>query len=305
MRLMTTLRWNASQTLRGLLTRRGDFSMGVALAGLALALPFFLGCVWFSLDDISIEMPRTEITVFTERSASLPTVKKAQAAIADLAGVAETRILTRDKAMELVNQSLGLKDRTDRTDATNTLPDIIIVTLGANMSADATAQLATEIKAVPGVVSTAFDAKWAENLAAFRSAILSIAAILAVVIILLLILVITNSIQMTTRAQNEEIRALNTFGADTSFIASPYGWRGAITMLLASLISAAVGWVGVGLLAEPAAKFAAIYRVDVALTMPRPDYLCLYFFACAFMGYVIGRATAHAEIRRVQSAQTF
>ncbi len=302
MRFMTSIRWNASQTVRGLLTRRGDFSMGVALAGLALALPFFLGCVWFSLNGISIEMPKTEITVFTERSASLPTVKKAQAAIADLAGVAETRLLTRDKAMELVNQSLGLKDRED---ANNTLPDIIIATLGANMSAEATAQLANEIKAVPGVVSTAFDAQWAENLAAFRSAILSIAAILAVVIILLLILVITNSIQMTTRAQNEEIRALNTFGADRRFIASPYGWRGALTMLLASLISAAVGWVGVGLLADPAAKFAAIYSVDVALTMPRPDYLCLYFFACAFMGYGIGLATAHAEIRRVQSAQTF
>jgi len=302
MRLMTSIRWNASQTLRGLLTRRGDFSMGVALAGLALALPFFLGCVWFSLSDISIEMPKTEITVFTERSASMPTVKKLEASIADLAGVAETRILTREKAMDLVNQSLGLKDRSD---ANNTLPDIIIATLGANMSADATAQLAAEIKAIPGVTSTAFDAQWAENLAAFRSAILSIAAILAVVIILLLVLVITNSIQMTTRAQNEEIRALNTFGADTGFIASPYGWRGAITMLLASLLSAAVGWVGVGLLAEPAAKFAAIYNVSVALTMPRTDYLCFYFLACALMGYAIGRATAHAEIRRVQAAQTF
>ncbi len=302
MRLMTSIRWNASQTLRGLLTRRGDFSMGVALAGLALALPFFLGCVWFSLNDISIEMPKTEITVFTERSASMPTVKKLEASIADLAGVAETRILTREKALELVNKTLGLKDRSD---ANNTLPDIIIATLGANMSADATAQLAGEIKALPGVTSTAFDAQWAENLAAFRSAILSIAAILAVVIILLLVLVITNSIQMTTRAQNEEIRALNTFGADTGFIASPYGWRGAITMLFASLISAAVGWVGVGLLADPAAKFAAIYNVDVALAMPRTDYLCVYVFVCALMGYAIGRATAHSEIRRVQAAQTF
>ena len=299
MRLMTSIRWNASQTLHGLFNRRTDFVMGVALAGLALALPFFLVCLFLSLDDLAIEMPKTEITVFTERSASIASVKKLEASVADLAGVAETRILTRDKALELVNESLGLKDRPD---AANTLPDIIIATLGANMNPEATAQLSDAIKALPGVVSTAYDAQWSENLTAFRSTVLTVAMVLAIVILVLLFLVIMNSIQMTTRAQSEEIRALNTFGADVGFIASPYGWRGAITMLFAALISIAISWASIGFLAEPAAKLAAIYSVNVTLAMPRPDYLSLYVAVCCLMGYIIGRSTATTEIRSAQSA---
>ena len=232
MRLMTSLRWNAGQTFRGLKSTGSDFVMSVMLAGLALTLPFFIACVWLSVADLSFSMPKTEVTVFTERTASLASVKKIQRNINDLAGVAETRLLTREKALELVNQNLGVKDRGNTN---NTLPDIIIVTVGSNMSSAATAELDTAIKKIPGVVSTAFDAEWAENLARFQSAAWSAALILGAVILLLCVLVIMSSIRMTTRAQNEEIRALNTFGAEVGFIAAPYGWRGAITLTAADL----------------------------------------------------------------------
>ena len=88
------------------------------------------------------------------------------------------------------------------------------------MSSAATAELDTAIKKIPGVVSTAFAAEWAENLARFQSAAWSAALILGAVILLLCVLVIMSSIRMTTRAQNEEIRALNTFGAEVGFIAA-------------------------------------------------------------------------------------
>ena len=78
MRLMTSLRWNAGQTFRGLKSTGSDFVMSVMLAGLALTLPFFIACVWLSVADLSFSMPKTEVTVFTERTASLASVKKIQ-----------------------------------------------------------------------------------------------------------------------------------------------------------------------------------------------------------------------------------
>ena len=247
-------------------------------------------------------MPKTEVTVFTERTASLASVKKIQRNINDLAGVAETRLLTREKALELVNQNLGVKDRGNTN---NTLPDIIIVTVGSNMSSAATAELDTAIKKIPGVVSTAFDAEWAENLSRFQSAAWSAALILGAVILLLCVLVIMSSIRMTTRAQNEEIRALNTFGAEVGFIAAPYGWRGAITLTAAALVSIGISWLGVGILAQPVTQFAAIYNVSVTLSLLRPDYLVIYVVVCAVLGYASGLSAASSEIRKVQNEQTF
>ena len=302
MRLMTSLRWNAGQTFRGLKSTGSDFVMSVMLAGLALTLPFFIACVWLSVADLSFSMPKTEVTVFTERTASLASVKKIQKSINDLAGVAETRLLTREKALELVNQNLGVKDRGNTN---NTLPDIIIVTVGSNMSSAATAELDTAIKKIPGVVSTAFDAEWAENLARFQSAAWPAALILGAVILLLCVLVIMSSIRMTTRAQNEEIRALNTFGAEVSFIAAPYGWRGAITLTAAALVSIGISWLGVGILAQPVTEFAAINNVSVTLSLLRPDYLVIYVVVCAVLGYASGLSAASSEIRKVQNEQTF
>lgn len=312
MRLITAIHWNVSQTLRGIKNNGDDFSMGVMLAGLALTIPFFVLCIWLSLSDISITVPNTEITIFTERSLSEPTVKKLERDIGTLSGVTSTQLITKEAALELVNKNLGTKDHND---ANNTLPNIIIATLGTNMNPEATRQLDAEInqrfcnKKSDGtcalVVSTAYDASWAENLTRFRTAALSLAMILAVVILLLVVLVIMNSIKMTTRAQNEEIRALNTFGASSGFIAAPYGWRGAITMVFAALISIAVSWFGIGVLAEPAASLAAIYKVPLQLALPRTDYLVLYAVLCALLGYFIGRKTASGEVRRVRALQTF
>ena len=131
------------------------------------------------------------------------------------------------------------------------------------------------------------------------------ALILGAVILLLCVLVIMSSIRMTTRAQNEEIRALNTFGAEVGFIAAPYGWRGAITLTAAALVSIGISWLGVGILAQPVTQFAAIYNVSVTLSLLRPDYLVIYVVVCAVLGYVSGLSAASSEIRKVQNEQTF
>lgn len=302
MQLRTGLWWNITQTLSGLKNNRGDFLMGITLAGLALSIPFFLLSVWFSLSNVAIPVAmNTEITVFTERTSSMATVTKLQSDIEKLPGVISTSLLPKDQALKFVNDTLGLKERPTQN---NPLPNIIIATLGTNMSSTETAQLDTDIKKLPGVESTAYDDKWADYLTKFNDAIFLAAGVFAVVILSLVILVTMNSIKMTTRAQNDEIRALNSLGADVNFIASPYGCRGFITMALAAGISIGISWVDIHMLAQPVADFASLYsNVPVRLTMIRTDYLVLYTAFCAILGYVIGHSTALQEIQKVQAEQ--
>ena len=89
------------------------------------------------------------------------------------------------------------------------------------------------------------------------------------------------------------------------FIAAPYGWRGAITLTAAALVSIGISWLGVGILAQPVTQFAAIYNVSVTLSLLRPDYLVIYVIVCAVLGYASGLSAASSEIRKVQNEQTF
>ena len=211
MRLLTHIYWTISQTLLGIRVNKGPFMLAVTLAALALTIPIFIISVMVCLNDTVINVPmNTEITAFTERSAGPNTVKDLSQKINRLPGVTSVRIIPKDDALKMVNKSLGLQSKRS---ANNPLPDIIVATLGNNVTEKDTEALAASMEKLEGIESTAFDDRWASYLARLKAALYVTLGILASVILILVILVVMSSVRMTTAAQREELLDLHIFGA--------------------------------------------------------------------------------------------
>ena len=265
--------WALQQTCRGIWHARGLFSLALALAGLALTIPVFLGTLFWCFSKPVINVPmQTEITVFAERSAGDASVAELSARIADLNAISSVRIVKRDEALAMVNRSLGLKDEKR---AGNPLPDIVIATVAPNITSEEIAEIAGIIQKMKDVDIVAYDDSWAKHLSALLSAVTVVLGVLGSVIFALVFLVIAASVRMTTNAQKEEI---------------DYFWQDGKILALA----------GIRLLAEPVENFAKLYGAHLALTMPSLEWCLLFVAGAGLVGAVIGGIAARDSLRSLR-----
>ena len=297
MSLLTSRIWAFKQTVHAIVTQKMLFGLAVALAGLALTIPFFLVSMALSMSGDIFNMPtQTEVTIFTDRTASDKTVRALADNIAKNPLFRSVRIMPKKEALESVNASLGL--RSAKT-SSNPLPDILIATVATNVTSEELAACASELKKLKGIDSVAYDNQWAKYLVALTSASTIVLSLFGVIVGLLVLLVIFASVRLTTAAQKDEIRALYLFGATPAFIKRPYLWRGALTLTLAALISMGLTHLGLGLLSKPLADFASLYGVSVALRLPSYDWCILYVGGAALLGWIVGMMAASDALKRV------
>lgn len=290
--------WALTQTFRAIWRFKTLFTMAFCLAGLALTIPVFLSTLAWALSEPVVNVPiRTEITVFTERSAGPKTVQSIAAEISAKSAIESIEIVPKSKALEMVNQSLGLKQGANKS---NPLPDIVIATVAKNVTSQEIKNLAAALEAIPHVDTVAYDDQWAEYLSTLFRALSIIAGILGCVVVLLVLLVIFASVRLTTNAQREEIKALYLFGATNAFIKRPYVWRGFLTLAIAALVSLGVTMLGISLLAKPVADFASLYGVSVGLRMPGIDWCILYVAIAAMLGALAGSVAAGDAIKKIR-----
>lgn len=303
MSMFTSTRWAARQTVRAIVEFKGLFLMALSLAGLALTIPFFLATLAWSLSAQVFNVPtQAEVTVFADRRAGEQSVKDLAEAISKNSVISAVRIMPKEDALAMVNQSLGMKTEDERSKEkakNNPLPDIIIATVANNVSSEELAAAAEQFRKIKNVDLVAYDDSWQRYLNALYTALSVVLGILGTVVFLLVLLVIFASVRLTTNAQRDEIRALHLFGATSSFIRRPYSWRGFLTLMLAAVLSLGVTATGVSLLAKPIADFAGLYGVTVILRMPALDWCLLYVGSAALLGYVVGSFAAKDAITRV------
>lgn len=301
MSALTSRIWAFKQTIHAIVHHKGLFLMALALASLAMTIPFFLTSLTLSLSGQVFDVPtQTEVTIFAERSAGSQSVRAIADEVAKNSIISSVRIMNKKDALAMVNDSLGLKTEKN---AANPLPDIIIATVATNVSSQELEQTVEEFRKLKAVDSVAYDDQWARYLGALNSAMTVTLVLLGSVVGLLVILVIFASVRLTTGAQRDEIRALYMFGATPSFIKRPYLWRGVLTLVLAGLISLGLTQLGLNLLQKPVADFLSLYGVTVALKMPAYDWNILYVAACGLIGWIVSSFAASDAIARAQSAR--
>ena len=297
MKLFSAWRWAFSRTMSGIFGAFGQFFLALSLAGITLTIPLFLGTLAWSLSQPIVSVPLvTEITVFAQRSAGEKTVGQLAKKIESSPIIDSVRIIPKAQALASVNASLGIKTRQSKA---NPLPDLLVATCKQTATRDQIRTLAGNIEKLREVDSVAYDDTWALHVGALIRAATIIAGILGSIFCIFVLLFIAASVRLTTMAQVAEIRALHLFGAYPSFIKRPYIWRGFITLGSAALFSLALTRLGIALLADPVANFAALYSVTVHLALPATSWCVVYVLAAACLGALIGNLAASAAIRKV------
>lgn len=294
MSFVSARRWALLETFRGLRRNPGLFAFGTVLAALSLSIPLFIATVFYGLSEPLRTLPTSvEMTVFTTSGAD---VKKLESDIQPLRHVVRTELIPKAQAFADLNERLGLQTKKN---ARNPLPDIIIVTLDEDASAEDIAQTAKAVQALKGVDFVPYEASWHEKLRAVTQAAWVGVGCLGAVVLALVVLVIAASVRMTTFSAQTEMRTLHLFGASPAFAIRPFAWRGMLLMCVASLIALSLTQAGVTVFGQAVQDAAALYSASVPLTMPPPQWCAAFVVFCVLAGGIVASLAAADCWRRV------
>ncbi len=214
------------------------FAFNVLVVAIALALPIAGLTLLENVRPLSEQLAvEPEISLFLRldfpRAQALALEKPLRQLLAS--DKASIQFVPREQALNNLQNRGALAD-VMATLGQNPLPDSYVLRLENYQSAQAAQhidQLATNIRALPGVDSVQVDSAWVKRLAALlnilRYALLFLAITLAVVVIV----VVFNTVRLQVFTQLDEIEISQLIGATDAFIHRPFLYSGALLGILA------------------------------------------------------------------------
>jgi cell division transport system permease protein len=269
----------------------GGFLFNILVVAIALALPFtgvtLLDNVRPMSEQLSVD---PEISVFLKQDTPREQAEALAVPLRQTVKDKQARIIftPREKALDNLKEKSGLADVLT-TLGENPLPDSYVLKLDAFRNAQAGGdvdQLATQIRALPGVDTVQVDSAWVKRLAALlnvlRLALLLLAATLGTVVVA----VIFNTIRLQVMTQREEILVSKLIGATDSFIHRPFYYTGALLGLCAGGL--ALGAVSLALrpLNIAIAEFARLYASEFQLAPLPPLAMAALLALSAGLGLI-------------------
>jgi cell division transport system permease protein len=269
----------------------GGFLFNILVVAIALALPFtgvtLLDNVRPMSEQLSVD---PEISVFLKQDTPREQAEALAVPLRQTVKDRQARIIftPREKALDNLKEKSGLADVLT-TLGENPLPDSYVLKLDAFRNAQAGGdvdQLATQIRALPGVDTVQVDSAWVKRLAALlnvlRLALLLLAATLGTVVVA----VIFNTIRLQVMTQREEILVSKLIGATDSFIHRPFYYTGALLGLCAGGL--ALGAVSLALrpLNVAIAEFARLYASEFQLAPLPPLAMAALLALSAGLGLI-------------------
>ena len=291
--------WALQQVFRGIKNAKGVFFLALMLASLSLTIPVFVASVLYSLSEPIRAIPvAPEITVFTYQNLSKAQLDNLRERIGRHEHVMKITTIPKDEAFKSLNENLGIKQNQDN--ASNPLPDLIIVTLDTHMPAADIERTAKNIEKLKGVSLVAYDSTWLTKLDAISHAITNLGWIFVAITLSLIVCVIAASVRLAADTQKTELNMLYLFGATPSFSIRPYAWRGFLTMGLAAVIAIGLSSFATGFLNEALLTVGEQYGTSIAIT-PLPWEFNVGFIAfCALLGSLIASIITQRAITKIE-----
>ncbi len=254
----------ASQALRTLLQQPLSSLLGLAMLGLAVALPVCLYLLVSSAQQWSQGLTvKPEITVFMELNAERTDVVVVDEHLRQHKLIADYEFISREQALKVLLEKQNLQDIGQALGG-NPLPDAFIIR-PKELTPEQMEQLAVELSHLPLVENTQFDAGWARKLAQILAVLQHFTLVLGASLAVTLLLVTHNMIRMQILAHRDAIEVSKLIGAPNPFIRRPFlylaVWQGGI--------AAALGWglaqAFIATLNPLIADFAALYHSQAEL----------------------------------------
>jgi cell division transport system permease protein len=253
-------RLSAADSLSRVLDNPGSSILTWLVIGIALALPVGLNVALDNVSQVSAgwESP-AQISLFLQGDVSGERARALEAELAERKDVSETRLVSRDEALEEFRTLSGFADVLASLQE-NPLPDLILVTPVAALDQRAVSALRAELQGNNEVAEVVLDMEWLQRLNSLmelsRRLVLAIGGMLVAGVLLIL----GNTIRLGIESRRDEIVIVKLVGGSNGFVRRPFLytglWYGVGGGVLAALLVSAALWF----LAEPIGSLASLYE---------------------------------------------
>lgn len=295
--LLRQHRYAMTVTLRRLLAQPISSLTNVCVIALALALPLLGASFLISIEPVAKQVSVTpELTIFLKTDAASTAAeqlaRKIRAEHAEK--VVKVRVITKQRALEDLRANPAWEQAL-KVLPVNPLPDAIVIELapGDDLAKRAD-QLANILRKWQGVDLVQLDSAWVQRLEALLRFGQIGLLLLALSVMLVVLATVFNTVRMQALSQREEIGVARLVGATESFVRRPFLYLGAITCILAALISLGIARLALTPLNDALASLARTYDAEFSLTLPAP----LILTACVLIVATLGALSARWSVQR-------
>jgi cell division transport system permease protein len=253
--------------------------------GIALSLPMGLALLLDSVERLGGSWQRAaQISVYLQLEVADGEGQALRKEIAGMEGVLSAEWISREQALEQLQQHSGLGDAL-RELPDNPLPAVVLVT-PQEIDKAALEALRERLAALPGVDQAQLDLLWVERLGAILRLGERFIFGLAVVLVLALLLVVGNTIRLHIENRRAEIEVIKLVGGTDGYVRRPFLYTGAFYGVGAGLLAWVLLEYGLSWLNQSVVGLAGLYDSDFALGgVPAEDGLSLLIGA-VLLGWI-------------------
>lgn len=224
---------------RQLASRGAATLRGVALCGLALAVPVFALTVAQAVGPAFARLPATEVAAFVAPGTPPAELKALAARVEGIEGVRRASVVPRETALaELQQRTGGTVSAADLRP--NPLPDVLVAHFAPATSPAAVEVAVAAMRKLPRVDSVHAELDWYRRLVAIVDLAGRLGLIAGGVLIVLTVAVIVGTIRSLVRAAPAELGLLALLGATDDFIRRQHIYAGATVAGLGAVVALAL-----------------------------------------------------------------
>jgi cell division transport system permease protein len=193
------------------------------------------GLILMNLSSVNSHLRSSiEIRVYVEDNFAGQGLGKLRQQIESIDGVDRVTYVSKDEGLKRLTKQLGQKAGLVDVLGENPLPDAYDVRV---FKADRTPDIASEISALPGVISVSYGQGFTEKLLATTRFIAITALILAIILLGAVMFIVGNTVRLSLVSRAQEIEVMKLVGATDRFIMWPFLIEGMIVGFMGSSVS--------------------------------------------------------------------
>lgn len=245
----------------GQLSRAPFASIAIFIVvGISLALPMGLFVTLDNLGALAGGFKNTgQISLYLKKDISKFQLQQLERVIDSNRSISGYHYISPDQGMREFLKSSGLTNVASKLDR-NPLPGVISIEPSVSMDDTiAIRKLYASLKVLPGVAMAQMDLTWLKRLQAILAICHRFAGLLMFIFALAVVFVVGNTISLTTKTYQHEVRVIKLLGGTNRFIRLPFLYSGIIYGLVGAIIAWFIVDIALWALSSPISRLANLY----------------------------------------------
>lgn len=275
----------------------------VALA-ITLSLPTLFYVIADNVQSISHRwQPNGQIMVYLKPGLSENDTKTAIKAIQKLDNVAESKIISADEGMALLQNQPGMENLMDYLPS-NPLPTAIrIIPVKQSHNALALKQLKSQIMVIKQVDKVKMDQEWISQLHHLSKLITGSTELIFILLAVAVVLIVVNTLRLDIQNRIEEIQVLKLIGATDAYIQRPFLYTGFYYGLIAGIIAMITINICLSFIATLVSQLAASYQIQYSLYSLTPTESLTLLALSSGLGWFGARIAVRSQLKDIEPSQ--